>query len=123
MNLKNLGTSLAVLSLSLTSACVYSEPVGGDVTFLWRFDGASCDRDRRVESVRIIIPGESFPNRGFFPCSSNGVDGIKLEGFYPGYYDYRLEAVDYDGLVSYTASGTFEVDGSITLSVDLYPTY
>ena len=122
MNLKNLASSLAVLSLSLTSACVYTEPVSGDVTFLWTFDGYSCARDGEVETVHIQIPGESLENRGYYPCSARGSDGVTLYDFAPGDYDFYLEAIDYSGYVSYEARGHFYVDGDTTVRVDLYPT-
>ncbi|OJH36414.1 hypothetical protein [Cystobacter ferrugineus] len=121
MNLKNLASSLAVLSLSLTSACVYTEPVPGNVTFLWRFDGRGCYGDGGVETVHIEIPGESLENRGYYPCSANGNDGVTLYDFYPGTYDFYLEAIDYSGYVSFEASGRFTVDGDTTVRVDLYP--
>ena len=123
MNLKNLASSLAVLSLSLTSACVYTEPVPGDVTFLWTFDGASCNRDGEVREVHIRIPGESLENRGYYPCSARGYDGVTLYDFYPGDYEFDIEAIDYSGLVSFEAHGHFYVDGDTTVRVDLYPTY
>lgn len=122
MNLKSLSLGLATLSLSLTSACVYTAPEPGDVTFAWSFYGASCNRDRQVDQVRVTIPGESLEFGGFYPCSSNGYDGVVLHNFRPGTYDYYLEAIDYSGFVSYTASGRFYVDGSILVRVDLYPT-
>ena len=46
MNLKSLSLGLATLSLSLTSACVYTAPEPGDVTFAWSFSWAhAIDRD------------------------------------------------------------------------------
>jgi hypothetical protein len=122
MNLKNLASSLAVLSLSLTSACVYTEPVPGDVTFIWAFEGASCYRDGEVETVHVTIPGESLQNRGYYPCSANGHDGVTLYDFHPGDYDFYLEAIDYSGLVSFEARGHFYVDGNTTVNVNLYRT-
>ena len=122
MNMKNIATSLAVLSLSLTSACVYTEPEPGNVTFAWSFDGYSCDRDREIQEVHIRIPGESLENRGYYPCSANGYDGVTLYDFYPGTYDFDIEAIDYSGYVSYAASGHFTVDGDVLVRVDLYPT-
>ncbi|WNG21539.1 hypothetical protein [Cystobacter fuscus] len=122
MNLKNLASSFAVLSLGLTSACVYTEPVPGDVTFTWTFDGYSCARDGEVRDVHITIPGESLENRGYYRCNSNGYDGVTLYDFYPGDYDFHIEAIDYSGYVSYEASGHFYVDGDTHVRVDLYPT-
>lgn len=93
----------------------------GDATFLWTFGGLRCDQARDVYGVNITIPGEQLLNNGNYACSTNGVDGITLHDFAPGSYPYTLQAVDFNGRVLFTANGTFVIDGSRTVSVDLAP--
>jgi hypothetical protein len=123
MNKKTLVASLAVLSLVLGSACGGYDPRPGDVTFLWSFYGLTCAEDPAIEWVQISIPGENLDNDGFYPCNVNGSDGIVLHDFYPGTYSFAIDAIDYDGYRSYTAGGTFTVDGDTLVRVDLTPTY
>lgn len=94
----------------------------GDVTFRWTFAGLRCDQDRDIAGVNIIIPGERLQNNGEYPCSANGVDGIVLHNFVPGVYSFNLEGVDFNGDVLYVASGTFRVDGNVSVNVDMTPT-
>jgi hypothetical protein len=121
MKEKILAASLGVLALMLCPACGESERFPGDVTFIWSFSGLSCAEDSRIESVRIAIPGEALDNGGVYPCTVNGVDGIILNDFAPGTYSFAIDAVDYDGTVSYTGSGGFVVDGDTLVQVDLFP--
>lgn len=123
MNTKTLTAFTAVLLLTLGSACGHYEPHPGDVTFLWSFYGLSCSQDPNIDEVHIIIPGESLDNDGYYPCRVNGTDGIVLHNFAPGTYSFSIEAVDYDGYISYSSGGNFNVDGSITVRVDLTPTH
>jgi hypothetical protein len=94
----------------------------GDVTFRWTFGGLRCDEDRDIKGVNIVIPGEHLQNDGFYPCQANGFDGIVLHDFVPGVYSFTIEGVSYDNEQLYLASGTFRVDGDVTVSVDLTPT-
>ncbi|ATB29616.1 hypothetical protein [Melittangium boletus] len=124
MRMNRLGLLSALLSSSLMSGCVYSDASDpGDVTFSWSFAGANCAQERRIEQVLVTIPGEALENRGYYPCSINGYDGITLHDFAPGTYDFSLDAIDYDGYYSYRAVGTFTVDGNIVVNVDLTPTH
>jgi hypothetical protein len=61
-------------------------------------------------------------NNGNYACSTLGVDGITLHDFAPGSYPYTMEGVDFNGRVLFQASGTFIIDGSRTVMVDLAPT-
>lgn len=89
----------------------------------WSFDGQSCAQESLVDSVHIVIPGESLDNDGVFPCSVRGVDGIVLHDFAPGRYSFSIDAIDYDGTLSYSGGGTFVVDGDTFVSVDLSPNF
>ncbi|MCP3104859.1 hypothetical protein LZ198_38935 [Myxococcus sp. K15C18031901] len=102
--------------------CCYEEPIyPGDVTFRWTFDGFRCSDDPDIKGVNITIPGESLANGGRYPCQANGFDGIVLRRFAPGIYSFNLEAVSYDNEVLYEASGTFTVNGDVTVDIDLTP--
>lgn len=94
----------------------------GDATFRWTFGGLRCDEDRDIKGVNITIPGETLENDGRYPCQANGFDGIVLHDFVPGVYNFTIEAVSYSNERLYFASGTFRVDGDVTVSVDLTPT-
>jgi len=93
----------------------------GDVTFLWTFGGLRCDQARDVYGVNITIPGEQLLNNGNYACSTSGVDGITLHDFAPGSYPYTLQGVDFNGRILFEANGTFVIDGSRTVMVDLAP--
>jgi hypothetical protein len=102
---------------------VFYAPSIGDVDFLWTFDGRSCATVRDfVQSVRITIPGQTLANNGYFPCSTSGVDGIRLLDFAPGSYGFTLEAYNANNQVVFSRSGNFTVDGDVTLRVNLAPT-
>jgi hypothetical protein len=94
----------------------------GDATFRWTFGGLRCDEDRDIKGVNIDIPGEILENDGRYPCQANGFDGIVLHDFAPGVYSFTIEAVSYSNERLYFASGTFRVDGDVTVSVDMTPT-
>ncbi|MBZ4419640.1 hypothetical protein [Myxococcus sp. RHSTA-1-4] len=98
------------------------EAYPGDVTFRWTFAGLRCDEDRDIAGVNITIPGERLQNNGEYPCSANGFDGIVLHDFGPGVYSFNVEGVSYTGEILYAVSGTFRVDGNVTVSVDMTPT-
>ena len=97
---------------------------GGDVTFLWTFGSIGTGRCLDVpdiKSIRISIPGEKLHNGGVYACNTAGTDGIVLHDFLAGNYPYTLEAVDYNGKVVYTASGSFTINGNKTVNVDFTP--
>ncbi|NMO19220.1 hypothetical protein HPC49_16945 [Pyxidicoccus fallax] len=94
----------------------------GDVTFRWTFEGFRCDEDRDIAGVNIHIPGERLEKNGEYPCSPNGFDGIVLHDFAPGVYNFTIDGVSWDGDILYTASGTFRVDGDVTVDVDMVTT-
>jgi len=111
----------------LSSGCVlypydhesYGAP--GDVTFSWTLAGAYCNEVPDVKGVYVHIPGETLANDGFYPCQASGFSGITLYDFDPGSYAFTLEAVDYFGDTLYQGAGSFQVDGSVRVSVDLTP--
>jgi len=112
------------LALSLT-ACGHGghEAAPGDVTLLWHFsDGNTCDSaGPYAATIEVSIPGEALANGGDYPCQSAGTDGITLDNFAPGTYDFSITAFDLNGAPTYTQSGTFLVDGDITVDVTLDP--
>ena len=114
-----------VLALSVGgSACVIRPSAsGGDVTFYWDFGPArlGCSQVPGVAEVVVDIAGERLENDGVYGCANGGVAGITLFDFAPGTYDYTLWARDQSGAVLYQASGTFRVDGSISVPVTLIP--
>jgi hypothetical protein len=122
MRFHRLGLLSALLSSCLLPGCVLSPDEPGDVTFAWSFAGNSCYQDGRVRQVLITIPGEQLANQGYYPCTSNGYDGITLYDFAPGTYEFSLDAIDGDNYYSYRATGTFHVDGNTLVRVDLRPT-
>ncbi|MFL5349471.1 MAG: hypothetical protein ACJ8AT_32120 [Hyalangium sp.] len=130
MNSRLLFAFLCIASLS--TGCIINDNGGcsscrpppaqrGDVTFLWTFGNLRCDQARDVYGVNITIPGEQLLNNGNYACSTNGVDGITLHDFAPGSYPYTLQAVDFNGRILFEANGTFIIDGSRTVMVDLAP--
>lgn len=127
MNSKILAAFLCLLSLSgciitdnsSCDSCNVGDP--GDVTFLWTFQGGRCSDVPYVKSVNIRIPGETLLNGGVYDCNTQGVDGITLHNFDSGTYNYTLEAVDYDNVIVYTATGSFTIDGNVRKVVDLMP--
>jgi len=91
------------------------------VTMEWSLNGRSCFQNPNIQWVRITIPGETLQNNGYYPCSSNGSDGVVLYGFAPGTYRFVVDAIDYAGTPIFSGSGTFGVNGDIALSIDLTP--
>lgn len=123
MNRNRLVSLAALLLLPFAPACYVShnsyQSNYGDITFSWTFEGVGCSREKDIEYVHVIIPGESLDNDGYYYCSNNGYDGITLHDFAPGNYNYTLEAIDYDGTNSYTGYGSFTVNGDVSVYDDL----
>jgi hypothetical protein len=121
MNTKFLVAFLAAASLS---GCVVSTggTVGdrGDVTFLWAFDGYTCAQVPEVQTIKISIAGESLPNSGEYPCLVQGYPGIVLENFSPKRYDFTIEALGSDRERLFVTSGSFTVDGNVTVDANLH---
>lgn len=111
------------------SSCVIrggsSTPHGshGDVTFLWSFRGAGygCAVLPEVTQVTVQIPGQALENHGTYGCLNAGSAGITLLDFGPGTYRYDIQARNSAGLILYEASGSFVVNGSVTVDVELVP--
>jgi hypothetical protein len=100
----------------------YVEPLrGGDVNFTWTFAGRFCEQVPDIHGVQITIPGEALENGGYYACNTAGYDGIVLHDFVPGAYSFKLEGVNQFNDVTYTATGTFQVNGDVRISADLTP--
>jgi hypothetical protein len=121
MNSKLLLPFLLATTLSGCVVANYQDGYYGDVTFTWTFGGLQCSAVPQVASVQITIPGEILQNDGIYPCSTNGYSGITLRDFAPGPYDFTIQGLSYSRTVLYTASGTFNVDGNVQVSIDLAP--
>ncbi|RYZ39777.1 MAG: hypothetical protein EOO72_08955 [Myxococcaceae bacterium] len=93
----------------------------GDVRLMWTFAGARCDEARDIRGVDITIDGELLENGGQYPCQANGFDGIILHDFAPGVYSFSAVGVDYNNVARFTYSGTFRVDGDVSVNIDLAP--
>jgi len=121
MNHKILLSLLAVTSITGCYVNDRSYSNAGDVTFTWTFAGQQCAAVPQVSSVRISIPGEVIQNDGVFPCLVSNYPGIILLNFAPGSYAYTLQGLGYSGDILYQASGTFIVDGNVSVQADLAP--
>lgn len=119
---------LALLSmLTLFSGCIVHSNnnnyygANGNVTFSWTFAGRTCNQATDVASVTVDIAGQvSQPNT--FNCLTNNYPGITLTNFDGGQYSFTVTAYDSQGTPLYSQSGTFVVDGDVTVPVDLAPT-
>ncbi|MFL5318683.1 MAG: hypothetical protein ACJ790_03435 [Myxococcaceae bacterium] len=134
MNSKLLTAFLVVASLS--SGCIiHNENHGGgggvpppqhvaqpgDVTVSWSFAGATCSDVPQVQKVVINIPGETLENAGTYSCLVANYPGIVLHNFAGGAYTFTIDALGYDNKTLYTGSGSFTVDGSVRVNIDLTP--
>jgi len=121
MNYKML---LGLVAATSVSGCYVTDRDyghGGDVTFTWTFAGQQCAAVPQISSVRISIPGEVIQNDGVFPCLVSNYPGIILQNFAPGSYTYTIQGLNYSSDVLYQATGTFIVDGNVSVQVDLAP--
>ncbi len=117
MNTKALVLFLSVASLS---GCASNRVYNGNVTFTWSFPGGlACSSVPQVASIAINIPGEILENNGVYPCSTNNYPGIILYDFVPGPYNFTVQALDSQGSVLLSASGSFTIDGDVTVTVPL----
>ena len=112
-----------VLMAALTGCVIHDHqsnqppPVAGDVTLQWSFaDGNNCVG---IKQIQVTVAGQVLDNNGVFQCNLNGVQGIQLLDFAPGAYSFSVTAIDFGGHPQYTASGTFTVNGDVTVSVIL----
>src|SRR5262249_48462279 len=113
---------LSLVAATFVSGCYVTDRSygnAGDVTFTWTLAGQQCAVVPQVSSVRISIPGEVIQNDGVFPCLVSNYPGIILQNFAPGSYTYTIQGLGYSGDVLYQATGTFIVDGNVTVQVDL----
>lgn len=117
--------SLAAAAVAVMSAsgcvCVTGGTSRGDVTFLWSFNGRQCALVPDVTQVTIQIPGQTLENGGIYPCVTAGTAGITLLNFRAGTYSYAIQGRNNAGAVLYEASGSFTVNGNVTVNVDLPP--
>jgi len=126
MNRKVFLTVFAAVSLFAAIGCgpryvSPPPPAPGNVTLVWTLYGRSCFENPNIQYVRVTIPGEALQNNGYYPCSSNGSDGVVLYDFAPGSYSFVADAIDYNGAIIFSGGGTFVVDGDTGVSVDLTP--
>src|SRR5690606_4685763 len=125
MNLKLASTFLAVGLVALSGCVVQNDPNpqpnlrAGDVNFTWSLAGRTCAENTHIAEIRITIPGASLDAGGIYPCAPNATMGIILRDFAGGTYSYRIQAVDHLGVPRYEASGTFRVNGTISVHVEL----
>jgi hypothetical protein len=102
------------------SGCVPA--AAGDITFLWSFGGLTCAQSG-VANVQVALTGPNGPeplqNNGFYPCTFGGADGVTLTAFDGGDYTFSLDGLALGGAPLYGASGTFAVDGSVQVRVNL----
>jgi hypothetical protein len=110
---------LVAMSVMATTGCVCVTTSGarGDVTMLWTFDGRQCGFVPEVAQVTIQIPGQTLENNGAYPCSTAGTGGITLLKFKPGTYNYSAQGRSAAGTVLYQASGSFVVNGNVTVNL------
>lgn len=107
-----------------SSSCVFTTGGGsyGDVTLVWAFgaEQLGCAMVPEVAQVTIQIPGEELQNAGTYGCLNGRATGITLLDFAPGTYSYTIQGRDSGGAVLYEGSGTFRVNGSVTVSAILF---
>jgi hypothetical protein len=116
-----LATAALLLALS---GCVFILPSGtkGDVVFTWTFGDAvtRCALVPGVASILVEIPGQTLENGGVYGCTdASQVDGVRLRDFFAGDYEFTITARDSLGQPLYRRSGTFIVDGPVTVPVEL----
>lgn len=118
---------LAVLAAA-TSGCVIHEhdhvnpqPLPGNVNLVWTFgDGQTCaSLGGFIDHIEVTIPGESLASNGIYPCQINGTQGIQLQDFAPGTYSFTVNAIGTGNYVAYSATGSFTVNGDVTVSTVL----
>jgi len=116
---------LAASAVMSASGCICVTTGGvsrGDVTFYWTFNGRACALVPDVRTVTIQIPGQTLQDGGIYNCvGSNGVAGVSLLDFRPGTYSYSMQGRNSANAVLYETTGTFVVNGDITVNVDLAP--
>jgi hypothetical protein len=122
---------VALTALMTTSGCVCVTGGGGggggggargNVTFLWTFQGRQCFEVPEVTSVAITIPGQTLQNNGVYGCTNSGTAGITLLDFRGTTYTYTIRGLNQVGQVVYESSGSFVVNGNVTVTADLQPT-
>jgi hypothetical protein len=120
----NAKTVALFLSIATLSGCVINNgPYNGNVQFTWSFPGGlTCTSLPQISSIAVTIPGEALENNGVYPCMTNGYPGIVLHDFVPGTYGFTIQALDSFGTALYSASGSFNIDGDVVVSVNLLPT-
>lgn len=122
MNLRSLVTLALAVMLPL-SGCVIVSRSPGTVTFLWSFEGQTCSQVPGVANVKVDIAGQVLENDGLYPCQQRGSDGVLLGGsgtpFRGGIYSYTVRGLDNGGRELFKATGSFTVDGNVTVNVNL----
>ena len=116
---------LAALAMG-SSSCVFRSGGSGsygDVTMLWSFgtQQLGCSLVPEVTQVTIQIPGEQLQSGGTYDCRNAGTAGITLLDFAPGTYSFTIQGRNSAGSILYESSGTFRVDGPVTVTTTLMP--
>jgi hypothetical protein len=114
---------VALTALMSFSGCICVTNAGapGNVTFLWTFQGRQCFEVPEVTSVAITIPGQTLQNNGVYGCVNAGTAGITLLDFRSQNYSYTIRGLNSLGQTVYETSGTFRVDGDVTVTANLQP--
>ncbi len=112
---------MAAMVMTVSGCLVVSGNGGtrGNVTFLWSLGGSTCAANPDITQVTIEIPGQTLSNGGAYACNSGGTDGIQLLDFAPGTYSYTIEGRTSGGTAVFNGSGTFTVNGDVTVNATL----
>ncbi len=128
--------SLFVLLSTAFTGCIWkvgdssgAPQASGDITFLWSFDGKTCDQASEVRTIQVTIKGpdglqEKLEANGEYRCSTQGSDGIwrdgiRLSDFRPGTYTCTLDALDANDKPIYHTNPIVTVDGDVEVYPDL----
>ena len=116
---------LAAMMVGASCVWVNGGRSAGDVTILWSFGTSQlgCPMVPEVTRVTVRIPGQILENGGTYGClnGTGGVAGITLLDFAAGTYSYTVQGKNDADFVLYEASGSFTVNGSITVNTVLMP--
>jgi hypothetical protein len=95
----------------------------GNIDMEWFFsDGNTCSTlSSYVNSIQVVIPGQTLQNNGVFPCQVGGTQGIELQDFAPGSYTVLVTAFDRSGNAVYHGQSGFELSGNVVVQVTLRP--
>jgi hypothetical protein len=116
------GTVTVTSGLTMVSAVLFLQgnPMGSNLTFQWTFNGGTtaCSSGLIDGGVQLSVVSDAGFS-GLFSCGANGAAGTYASGSYP----YTIAALQGDGGIAYSASGTATVNGATdtTILADLAP--